>query len=54
MKTGSFDGIETKNFFGGLETPFRLITKKGIVPDDDEILRNNRARSARLRIAEKI
>jgi len=54
MKTGSFDGIETKNFFGGLETPFRLITRKGIVPDDDEILRNNRARSARLRIAEKI
>jgi 16S rRNA (cytosine1402-N4)-methyltransferase len=54
MRTGNFDGIENKNFFGSVETPFRLITKKGIVPCDDEILRNNRARSARLRIAEKI
>ena len=54
MKTGNFDGIENKNFYGVVETPFRLITKKGIVPCDEEISRNNRARSARLRIAEKI
>ena len=54
MKTGNFDGIENKNFYGSVETPFRLITKKGIVPCNEEILRNNRARSARLRIAEKI
>ena len=54
MKTGNFDGIENKDFFGNLETPFRLITKKGIVPDENEILLNNRARSARLRIAEKV
>ena len=54
MKTGNFDGIENKDFFGNLETPFRLITKKGIIPCEEEILINNRARSARLRIAEKI
>ena len=54
MKTGNFDGIENKNFYGIVETPFRLITKKGIVPCEEEILKNNRARSARLRIAEKI
>ena len=54
MKTGSFDGIENKDFFGVVETPFRMITKKGIVPCEDEVLKNNRARSARLRIAEKI
>ena len=54
MKTGNFDGIENKDFFGNLETPFRLVTRKGVVPCEDEILLNNRARSARLRIAEKI
>jgi 16S rRNA (cytosine1402-N4)-methyltransferase len=54
FKTGNFDGIENKNFYGHIETPFGLITKKGIVPSEEEILRNNRARSARLRIAEKI
>ena len=54
MKTGNFEGIENKDFFGSVETPFRLITRKGIVPCEEEILNNNRARSARLRIAEKI
>ena len=54
MKTGNFEGEEKKDFYGNLITPFRLITKKGIVPDESEIEENNRARSARLRIAEKI
>jgi 16S rRNA (cytosine1402-N4)-methyltransferase len=54
LKTGNFDGIEEKDFFGNVETPFRLITRKGITPEAGEILMNNRSRSARLRIAEKI
>jgi 16S rRNA (cytosine1402-N4)-methyltransferase len=54
MRTGNFDGIEKKDFFGNVETPFRVITRKGIVPGDDEVARNNRSRSARLRVAEKI
>lgn len=54
MKTGTFTGEENKDFFGNPVTPFRLITKKGIVPGENEISVNNRARSARLRIAEKI
>jgi 16S rRNA (cytosine1402-N4)-methyltransferase len=54
MKTGNFDGVEKKDFYGNVETPFRLITKKGITPGEDELIINNRARSARLRIAEKI
>lgn len=54
MKTGNFEGVEKKDFYGNTESPFRLITKKGITPDDDEIAFNNRARSARLRVAEKI
>ena len=54
MKTGRFEGEETKDFYGNPETPFRLITRKGITPGEDEVSLNNRARSARLRVAEKI
>jgi 16S rRNA (cytosine1402-N4)-methyltransferase len=54
MKTGSFSGEETKDFFGNPITPFRLINRKVIMPGEEEIKKNNRARSARLRIAEKI
>jgi len=54
MKSGNFSGEEKKDFFGNTETPFRLINRKGTTPGDEEIAVNNRARSARLRIAEKI
>ena len=54
MRTGNFEGEEQKDFYGNLITPFRLINKKGIIPDEDEIANNKRSKSARLRIAEKI
>ena len=54
MKTGNFKGEEKKDFYGNAETPFRIINRKGTTPCDEEIAINNRARSARLRIAEKI
>jgi len=54
MNTGNFEGEKVKDFYGNVETPFRLISRKGITPGDKEIEINNRARSARLRIAEKI
>ncbi len=54
MRAGNFEGEEKKDFYGNVETPFRLINKKGTTPDDEEVARNNRSRSARLRIAEKI
>jgi 16S rRNA (cytosine1402-N4)-methyltransferase len=54
MKTGNFEGEEKKDFYGNLITPFRIINKKGTIPDEREIEENKRARSARLRIAEKI
>ncbi len=54
MRTGNFEGEENKDFYGNLITPFRVINKKGTVPDELEIEDNKRARSARLRIAEKI
>ena len=54
MRTGNFEGIENKDFYGNPQTPFRILNKKGITPGKSEISRNSRARSARLRIAEKI
>ena len=54
MKSGKADGEVEKDFFGNQLTPYRLITHKPIVPSDDEIARNSRARSAKLRIAEKV
>ncbi len=54
MKTGNFEGKVEKDFFGNIKSPFRLINRKVIVPGEDEIEKNSRARSAKLRIAEKI
>lgn len=54
FKTGNFEGKQVKDFYGNLETPFKLINNKVIVPSDEEIELNPRARSAKLRIAEKI
>ncbi|WP_300725586.1 16S rRNA (cytosine(1402)-N(4))-methyltransferase RsmH [uncultured Bacteroides sp.] len=53
MKTGNVEGKAEKDFFGNVQTPFRLINNKVIVPSDEEINRNPRSRSAKLRIAEK-
>lgn len=52
MKNGMFEGEPERDFFGRFEVPFTLIGKL-IVPTDAEIKINNRARSAKLRIAEK-
>ena len=53
MKTGNAEGKEVKDFFGNLLTPYIMITRKPIVPSDEEIESNSRARSAKLRIAER-
>jgi 16S rRNA (cytosine1402-N4)-methyltransferase len=53
MRSGNFEGKQDKDFFGNIFRPFELITKKPIVPDENEIATNSRARSAKLRIAEK-
>jgi len=54
MKTGNVEGKADKDFYGRVSTPFELINNKVIVPDDEEIERNPRSRSAKLRIAEKL
>ena len=53
MKTGNAEGKEEKDFFGNLLTPYTLITRKPMVPSEEEIEGNSRARSAKLRIAER-
>lgn len=54
LKSGNFEGNIEKDFYGNPLVQFKLITKKPVIPTDEEIKRNNRARSAKLRIAEKI
>jgi 16S rRNA (cytosine1402-N4)-methyltransferase len=53
IKNGMFEGEPERDFFGNFSVPFKTIGKL-IVPDDVEIKMNNRARSAKLRVAEKI
>lgn len=53
MKNGMFEGEPERDFFGNFSVPFKLVGKL-IIPTDEEIKINNRARSAKLRIAEKI
>lgn len=53
MKTGNPEGKVVQDFYGRIESPFRLINNKVIIPDQEEQERNPRSRSAKLRIAEK-
>lgn len=53
FKSGNFEGIQVKDFFGHLKAPLRPVNRKPIVPLDREIQENPRSRSAKLRIAEK-
>lgn len=53
MKTGNIEGKAEQDFFGNIQTPFRLVNNKVIVASDEEVARNPRSRSAKLRIAEK-
>ncbi|HWR95060.1 MAG TPA: 16S rRNA (cytosine(1402)-N(4))-methyltransferase RsmH [Flavobacterium sp.] len=53
MKNGMFEGEPERDFFGNFSVPFKTIEKL-IVPTAEEIKINNRARSAKLRVAEKI
>ncbi len=53
FRTGNFEGTLVKDFYGNIETPFRLINRKVIVPTEEEQRQNPRSRSAKLRIAEK-
>ncbi|WP_300359057.1 16S rRNA (cytosine(1402)-N(4))-methyltransferase RsmH [Fluviicola sp.] len=54
MKRGSLDGSIEKDFFGKVLKPFEEVNRKPILPSEEEIQRNTRARSAKLRIAKRV
>ena len=53
MRSGNFDGKVEQDFFGRATAPFEVITRKAIVPSAEEVERNPRSRSAKMRVAEK-
>jgi len=52
FRTGNFEGENEKDFFGNLIRPLEPVNRKPIVPGEEELKENNRARSAKLRIAQ--
>lgn len=54
LRSGNIEGKIEQDFFGRINSPLKLVNNKVIVPDDDEVNRNPRSRSAKLRIAVKL
>ncbi len=54
IKKGKFEGELEKDFYGNVIRPFKEVNRKVIIPNEEEIKQNSRARSAKLRIAEKL
>ena len=54
FKSGNPDGKSESDIYGRKDSPFELVNKKPILPDEQEISMNTRARSAKLRIARKL
>ncbi|MCM1530774.1 MAG: 16S rRNA (cytosine(1402)-N(4))-methyltransferase RsmH [Bacteroides sp.] len=53
MRSGNLQGEIEKDFYGNNLSPFELVTRKAVVPSEEELERNPRSRSARLRVAQK-
>lgn len=54
LRSGNFEGHIEKDFYGRVSTPFELVTRKAVTPSDEELNRNPRSRSAKLRAAIKL
>ena len=54
MRSGNFEGKIEQDFFGRQQTPFEVVTRKAIVPTAEEVERNPRSRSAKMRVAIKL
>ncbi|MBO5194453.1 MAG: 16S rRNA (cytosine(1402)-N(4))-methyltransferase, partial [Bacteroidales bacterium] len=54
IKTGTIDGNAVKDIYGNTGNRLRAVNRKPILPEESEIAANTRARSAKLRVAEKI
>jgi len=53
MRSGNLEGTTEKDFYGNIRSPWKLVNRRVITPTEEEIKENNRARSAKLRIAER-
>ena len=53
VRSGNLEGVIEKDFYGNVQTPWKLINRSVIPPSEEELRENNRARSAKLRIAER-
>ena len=54
FRSGNFSGAIEKDFYGRATTPWEQVTRKAIAPSAEEVERNPRSRSAKLRIARKL
>jgi len=54
FRSGNFEGEIEKDFYGNVRSPFRVISRKPVIASGEEIGENSRARSARLRVVEKL
>jgi 16S rRNA (cytosine1402-N4)-methyltransferase len=54
INKGNFEGKEEKDLYGNSSRPFKAVTRRPVTPSKEELATNPRARSAKLRIAEKI
>ncbi len=54
LKTGNIEGQQQKDYYGNIFRPYKIITKKAIVPSEKEIEQNPRARSAKMRVGERL
>lgn len=54
LRSGNFEGRIEKDFYGRAETPFEVLTRKAVTPSGEELARNPRSRSAKLRAAVKL
>ena len=54
IRSGNIEGKEEKDMFGRSGTPLRAVNRKPVLPSEEEIGSNTRARSAKLRVAERI
>jgi len=54
INSGNVNGELEKDFYGNILKPFKKITRKPIVPSEDELVLNPRSRSAKMRVAERI
>jgi 16S rRNA (cytosine1402-N4)-methyltransferase len=54
LRAGRADGKPEKDFYGNIDRPYRILTRKPVQPSEEEITRNPRARSAKLRVGERV